>query len=151
MAIAHPTKPMPGEEASSATGGQFGGPSGSLPSGGPAGGSWLGIGEMRLAIGDGVLMVFGPEGDPVPPLAFGLAAAGQPDALLVLPDGTKASASRVAAVLRAQILGRLGGPDSASGWILAMLREDGGPDPAAADELRAEQDAADATGPLAAS
>jgi hypothetical protein len=101
----------------------------------------LALGQMRLAIEEGLLMVFGPEGDPVPPQAFAVAAAAQPATLLELPDGTTASALRIAAVLRAQVLGRLGKTSQADGWILAMLREAGGPEPAAEDDLRAEQDA----------
>ena len=65
---------------------------------------------MRLTIEDGLLMVFGPENDPVPPYAFAAAAAARPDARVGLPDGTTTAASRVATVLGAQILGRLGGP-----------------------------------------
>jgi hypothetical protein len=96
---------------------------------------------MRLAIEDGLLMVFGPERDPVPPHAFAAAAAAHPDAPLALPDGTAAPASRVAAVLGAQALGRLGKPEQGNAWILAMLREGGGPKPASEDRLRAEQHA----------
>jgi hypothetical protein len=105
----------------------------------------LALGQMRLAIEEGLLMVFGPDGDPVPPRAFATAAAAQPAILLELPDGTTAPAARIAAVLRAQVLGRLGGTSQGGEWILAMLREVGGPEPASEDELRAEQDA---SGPL---
>jgi hypothetical protein len=89
-------------------------------------------------------MVFGPDGDPVPPRAFVAAAATDPAALLELPDSTPAPAARIAAVLSAQVLGRLGRPSQGSEWILAMLREAGRPEPASEDELRAEQDAPDA-------
>ena len=117
-------------------------PSGESPGGAPsrtAEEPRLALGQMRLAIEDGLLMVFGPERDPVPPHAFAAAAAAHPDAPLALPDGTAAPASRVAAVLGAQSLGRLGAADQAAGWILAMLREGGGLEPASDDQLRAEQ------------
>jgi hypothetical protein len=92
-------------------------------------------------------MVFGPEGDPIPPRAFWAAAAAHPAALLELPDGTTAPAARIAAVLSAQVLGRLGRSSQGSEWILAMLREAGGPEPASEDQLRAEQDAPGALHP----
>lgn len=95
--------------------------------------------QMRLSLEDGLLMVFGPEGDPVPPRAFAAAAAADPEARLGLPDGTKVPASRVAAVLDAQVLGRLGRPERGNGWILAMLYEGVGPKEASEEQLRAEQ------------
>jgi hypothetical protein len=123
------------------------------PLGKPVEGHELALGQMRLAIEEGLLMVFGPEGDPVPPQAFAVAAAAQPAALLELPDGTTAPAARIAAVLRAQVLGRLGRTSQGDEWILAMLREAGGPEQASEDDLRAEQDASGdvdviAAGPL---
>ena len=114
------------------------------PSGKPAERDGLALSQMRPAIEDGLLMVFGPDGDPVPPRAFAAAAAADPAALLELPDGTTAPAARVAAVLSTQVLGRLGRSSQGSEWILAMLREAGRPEPASEDELRAEQDAPDA-------
>jgi hypothetical protein len=119
----------------------FAGLSVAAPSAKPVEGPGLALGQMRLAIEDGLLMAFGPEADPVPPHAFAAAAAAHPDAPLALPDGTTAPASRVAAVLGAQSLGRLGAADQAAGWILAMLREGRGPEPASEDRLRAEQGA----------
>ena len=95
---------------------------------------------MRLTIEDGLVMVFGPENDPVPPYAFAAAAAARPDALVGLPDGTTTAASRVATVLGAQILGRLGGARQGAAWILAMLRDGGRPEDASEDALSAEQD-----------
>jgi hypothetical protein len=124
-------------------------PSGGPPSGAPARTTeppGLALGQMRLAIERGLLMVFGPEGDPVPPHAFAAAAAAHPGTLLALPDGTTAPASRVAAVLGAQSLGRLGAADQAAGWILAMLRGGGRLEPASEDQLRAEQGAPGAPG-----
>ncbi len=107
----------------------------------PVEGPGLALGQMRLAIEDGLLMAFGPERDPVPPHAFAAAAAAHPDARLALPDGTTVPASRAAAVLDAQSLGRLGKPEQGNAWILAMLREGAAPEPASEDQLRAEQGA----------
>jgi hypothetical protein len=99
----------------------------------------LAVEQMRLTIENGVLMVLGPEGDPVPPHAFGAAAAARPYTPLALPDGTTAPAFRVAAVLGAQLLGRLGAAAEGAGWILAMLRDGDGPAPAPDEALRAEE------------
>jgi hypothetical protein len=110
----------------------------------PADGPALALEQMRLAIEDNLLMVFGPDGDPVPPQVFTAAAARRPATVLELPDGTTAMASRIAAVLHAQVLGRLGRREHGTEWILAMLREEGGPEPASEAELRAEQDAEEA-------
>jgi hypothetical protein len=92
--------------------------------------------------------VFGPGGEPVPPYAFAAAAAARPDALVRLPDGTTAPASRIAAVLGAQILGRLGEAEQGAGWIVAMLRDGGQPEAGdqtpAGEQARALADAADA-------
>ena len=126
--------------------GPFAGLGGAASSGKPVEGPGLALGQMRLAIERGLLMVFGPEGDPVPPHAFAAAAAAHPGTLLALPDGTTAPASRVAAVLGAQALGRLGAADQAAGWILAMLRAGGGLEPVSEDQLRAEQGAPGAPG-----
>ena len=63
---------------------------------------------MRAVIEDGMLMVFGPDGDPMPPEAFGAAAAEQPDAEVRLRGRARA--------VRAE-RGRRGarGPDCAVG------------------------------------
>ncbi len=99
----------------------------------------LALNQMTLAIEDGLLMVLGPEGDPVPPQAFADAAAVRPEALLNLPDGAPVAASRVAAVLDAQTQGRLDGAGQGADWVLAMLRDCDLPDAAAEDALAAER------------
>jgi hypothetical protein len=104
----------------------------------PVEGPGLALGQMRLAIEGGLLIVFGPERDPVPPHTFAAVAAAHPDAPLALPDGRTVAASRAVAVLRAQALGRLGAREPGDGWVLAMLRDGRGPEPASADQLRAE-------------
>lgn len=92
----------------------------------------LDLALVRAVIEDGLLMVFGPDGDPIPPEIFRAAAAEQPDAGIRLRDGPRVAAERVAAVLDAQMRGPLasrGGADHA--WIEAMLGI--GPQPAPAD------------------
>ena len=82
----------------------------------------LDLALVRAVIRDGLLMVFGPEGDPVPPQAFGAAAAERPDAEVRLVGGPRVRAERVAAVLDAQMSGRLGsGLGGDEPWIRAML------------------------------
>ena len=78
--------------------------------------------DCVVSLEDGLLMVFGPEGDPLPPGALRLALSDQPDAMLALVDGAEVAAARVMAALEAQASGRLG-PDEAGaeGWMLAML------------------------------
>ena len=84
-------------------------------------------------------MVFGPEGDPVPPQVFGAAAAERPDAEVRLVDGPRVRAERVAAVLDAQLSGRLGsGLGGDEPWIRAMLGLGPQPDMAGTDDLSAE-------------
>jgi hypothetical protein len=90
----------------------------------------------------GLLMVFGPDGDPLPPRAFCIAAAGQPDAGIRIGGDARARAGRVAAVLEAQRAGRLSAGDGDAGaWIEAMLGL--GPQPAICGrfELQAEDGA----------
>ena len=99
----------------------------------------LDLALVRAAIRDGLLMVFGPEGDPVPPQAFGAAAAERPDAEVRLMDGPRVRAERVAAVLDAQMSGRLGsGLGGDEPWIRAMLGIAPQPEMAGTDDLSAE-------------
>src|SRR5687767_3109615 len=67
----------------------------------------LDLGLVRAVIEDGLLMVFGPDGDPIPPEIFGIAAAEQPDAGIPLRDGPLVRAERIAVVLDAQMRGHL--------------------------------------------
>ena len=100
----------------------------------------LDLGLVNAVIQDGLLMVFGPDGDPVPPQVFGAAAAEQPDAAVRLADGTQVTAERVAAVLDAQIGGRLGaGEGGDEAWIRAMLGIPPQPEMAESGDLLAER------------
>jgi hypothetical protein len=117
----------------------LGGPPGAVRSGTSGEDAAFPLEQMRPRIEAGRLMVFGPGGDPVPPYAFAEAAAARPDALVRLPDGTSAPASRFAAVLGAQILGRLGEAEQGADWIVAMLRDGGRPE--AGDQTTAGEQA----------
>src|ERR687892_1917588 len=81
----------------------------------------LDLGLVRAAIQDGLLMVFGPDGDPVPPQVFGAVAAEQPDAGVPLADGPPVRAERIAAVLDAQMSGHSGAAQGGrEAWVRAM-------------------------------
>ena len=101
------------------------------------------LGLARAVIEDGLLMVLGPEGDPIPPEIFGAAAAEQPNAGIQLRDGRQVTAERVAAALHAQTRGHLGsGRDGVNdAWIEAMLGIGPQPEIAAAQDLLAEDGA----------
>jgi hypothetical protein len=69
----------------------------------------------------GLLMVFGPDGDPLPPRAFCIAAADRPDAGIRTGTDARVAASRVAAVLEAQSTGRLtAGEGEAGPWEIML-------------------------------
>jgi hypothetical protein len=102
-------------------------------------GGTLDLTLMRAAIQDGVLMVFGPDGDPVPPQAFAAAAAARPRALVAWADGPPLEAERIASGLEAQRGGRLGsGEGGDDAWIKTMLGSGPRPEMADADDLMAE-------------
>lgn len=93
----------------------------------------------RAVIEDGLLMVFGPDGDPIPPEVFRAAAAGHPHAGIPLQDGPRVPAERIAAVLEAQTGSRLGsGGDGGDAWIQAMLGVGPRPEMAESKDLLAE-------------
>ena len=99
----------------------------------------LDLGLVRGAIQDGLLMVFGPDGDPVPPQVFGAAAAEQPDAGVCLVGGPPVRAGRIAAVLDAQMSDQFGsGHGGREAWIRAMLGSGPEPEMARSGDLLAE-------------
>lgn len=105
----------------------------------PAEAAEVDLNEASLRIDDGLLMVFGPEADPLTPDIFLAAAATQPDATVKLPDGSGVAASRVATVLEAQTRGRLvDAAVGAEGWLLAMLGQSPAPQPTDDATLAAE-------------
>ena len=59
------------------------------------------ISEMHAVIEDGLLMVFGPEGDPVPPQSFAEMAAREPRALVAMAGVGGVPVARVIDVLEA--------------------------------------------------
>ena len=75
----------------------------------------LDLALVRAVIEDGLLMVFGPDGDPIPPEIFAVAAAEQPDAGIRLRDGLRVAAGRIAVVLDAQRRGHLGSAGGGAG------------------------------------
>lgn len=88
---------------------------------------------------DGLLMAFGPDGDPIPPRAFVAAAAERPEARVGLAGGERVPASRVARVLEVQTLGRLGSVHGGGEtWVMAMLGLGPQPEATAEAELAAE-------------
>jgi hypothetical protein len=101
----------------------------------------ISLAGASLRIQDGLLMAFGPEGDPIPPGAFAAMAVEQADTEIALEGDAPVPARRVAAVLEAQAKGPLAGQgDRAAGeaWLKAMLGLGPQPVVAAAAELRGE-------------
>lgn len=90
-------------------------------------------------IDGGLLMVFGPDGDPLPPRSFAEAARAQ-DGVSIPLEGEPVPVGRVADVLEAQSRGRLTEAEDGSGdaWIRAMLGCGPAPDEASLEELAAE-------------
>ena len=83
------------------------------------------LADVKLSIEGGLVMAFGPLGDPIPPQLLKDACARQPEATLQLPDGLAVDRKRLIAVLEAQQAGRLAEhPNDA--WIKAMLGAEGG-------------------------
>ena len=114
-----------------------------------AGAPSIALASASVRIEDGLLMAFGPEGDPIPPPMFMAAAAEQPDAEVKLGDGRTVPAVRAARVLEAQAKDRPdaahGNPPAATAWIEAMLGLGPQPAPAAEAELSGEQRACELT------
>ena len=90
---------------------------------------------MRLAIEEGVLMVLGREGDPVPPAGIHWGPRLRIRTPARSAGRHQAPASRIAAVLRAQVLGRLGRSAAGSEWILDDAARAGRPELASDDQL----------------
>jgi hypothetical protein len=108
----------------------------------------ISVAGASLRIQDGLLMAFGPDGDPIPPGAFAAIAAEQADTEVALEGGARVPARQVAAVLEAQAKGPLAGQgDRAAGeaWLKAMLGLGPQPVVAAAAELRGEDRTCDLT------
>ena len=109
---------------------------------GAASGASVALSEVSLRIEDGLLMAFGPDGDPLPPAVFVATAQEQPEALVRFDDGPMVPPMRAAAVLEAQAKGPLAGVGdgaAADRWIRSMLGLAPQPAMAAAAELQGER------------
>ncbi|MGI9419041.1 MAG: hypothetical protein ACR2RA_14525 [Geminicoccaceae bacterium] len=93
--------------------------------------------SIILRVENGLLMTFGPDGDPLPPdLVRSICAAGDGDTL-TMETGHKVDQSRVLAILDAQQRGPLAEHRS-SGWVRAMLGFSGGFEETPSDRLQSE-------------
>ena len=84
----------------------------------------LDLGAAHLSIREGVLMVLGPDGDPIPPHVVIDSAAEQPGVGIAYGAESRVAADRVVAVLEAQLRGPLAPGASeadAAAWIEGML------------------------------
>jgi hypothetical protein len=102
--------------------------------------------DVTLRLEDGLLMAFGPRGDPITPRGIAALIADWPAAELLLADGRRVAGARAAAVLAAQKGGCLA-PAAATPWLLAMLGLGAQPAPAEPGLLAAEPAGAPAAGP----
>lgn len=85
----------------------------------------ISLADIKLTIEKGLVMAFGPEGDPITPEILKEACARQPDASLRLPDGFDVNRQRLIDVIDAQQGGKLAEQPS-DDWIKAMLGAEGG-------------------------
>lgn len=97
----------------------------------------INVAEMRLSIEDGLLMVYGPCGDPVPLLYLKEALVKQPSAKIRLPNGFAVNHKRLVDVIEAQQKGPLAATPT-DRWIKAMLGADGSFEPTSANLLESE-------------
>ncbi len=81
--------------------------------------------DIRLSIEDGLVMTFGPHGDPLPPQLLKETCGKHRGAGLCLPDGSLADHDRLISVLEAQQKGKLAERPSDE-WVRAMLVAEGG-------------------------
>lgn len=90
-----------------------------------------------LRVEDGLLMAFGPEGDPIPPSLVRSICAGDPKGTLQMENGKTADRQRVLDLLDAQQKAPLA-DTSSDGWIEAMLCLGGAFEPTSARLLEEE-------------
>lgn len=98
----------------------------------------LNLAEINLSIEDGLLEVFGPDGDPVPPLLLKEACVRQPRATIRLPNGFAVDHKRLIDVIDAQLKSPLAERPT-DRWIKAMLGAEGAFEPATDDHLASER------------
>lgn len=94
-------------------------------------------GTINLRVEGGLLMAFGPEGDPMPPSLVTSACADDPKGTLQLESGKTVDRRRVLNVLDAQQKGPLADEPN-DGWIEAMLCLGGAFEPTAPGVLEQE-------------
>lgn len=97
----------------------------------------IGLADIRVSIEEGLVMAFGPLGDPLPPQHLKDACAKQPEAKLRLPDGRAVDHDRLIDVLEAQQKGPLAERPN-DPWVQAMLSAEGGFEPAPPECLAGE-------------
>jgi hypothetical protein len=94
---------------------------------------------IHLRIDDGLLMAFGPDGDPVPPAMLRSASNSGTKGFLELDSGAVVDSQRVLEIFNAQRKG--GHADYRSdGWVRAMLGLEGTYEPTPAELLEQEPD-----------
>lgn len=93
--------------------------------------------SIILRVENGLLMTFGPDGDPLPPDLVRSACAADGGDTLKMETGHEVDRSRVLAILDAQQQGQLADHRN-SAWIKAMLGLDGSFEETPSDLLTAE-------------
>lgn len=93
--------------------------------------------SICLRVEDGLLMAFGPDGDPMPPTLVKSLCADDPKGTLRLESGETVDKRRVLELLEAQQKGPLSDKRH-DGWIEAMLRLGGAFEPTAPELLEEE-------------
>ncbi|MGI9493528.1 MAG: hypothetical protein ACR2QF_14110 [Geminicoccaceae bacterium] len=78
------------------------------------------LADVELSIERGLVMAFGPLGDPIPPQLLKEACVRQPQATLQLPDGLTVDHKRLITVIEAQQAGQLAEHPNDE-WVKAML------------------------------
>ena len=98
----------------------------------------INLADIKLSIEDGLVMAFGPLGDPIPPQLLKEACARQPRAAIRLPNGTAVDHGRLIAVIEAQQSGGLA-EHPTDPWIESLLGAGGEFEPVSAACLAREE------------
>ncbi|MEM9441021.1 MAG: hypothetical protein AAGA73_11290, partial [Pseudomonadota bacterium] len=84
--------------------------------------------SIQLSVQDGVLMAFGPEGDPVPPHLLKELCTSRDGCTLRLKEGQDVDSQRALAVFDAQQRGALASRES-NRWVASFLGHEGSFEP----------------------
>ena len=95
------------------------------------------LANVRLSIEGGLLMAFGPDGDPITPDLLKEACDHQPNVRLTMSNGGAVEQDRLLAVIDAQQRSRLADHKN-DRWIRAMLGLEGGFEDASDSDLESE-------------